>query len=354
MGRLTIIDISALVWPYTAGHAKKNAYSELRELEALKVYGLPCAGIREVIERTFCRLTQMNPVVWVFDSKSQKKDLGAGYKATRKFNPDVGIQCDILLDVAERLGIPHFKRSGYEADDFIYKLVAENMQENSIEILTGDFQDLSAVIRSPQISIVGVKADSPTITKENYSWAIKKGVLIEYNSLLPFNVFFGKASNNVGVLHLPSKTSPDYMYLMFMNWVKTKELNGVLIPDYLYSERVVLEAWLEAMISEDKISKEDAQGIRERANLIYPLTPPDDCKISFYDVRNLNQHELLNVIRMLHLIDVGKLLGFAEQLQGDIEPTPADKRYLVSMKGKYTSGVHAVDNDLAMETDAHD
>lgn len=345
---LTILDISSVVYPRTVLKAKADFWGGKTETGREELQGLPIGGIREVLTRTFTKLRDQYPVVWAFDSRNSRKELSTEYKSSRVFSADIAIQTEILKDVGRKLDIPCLYADGFEADEIIYKIVNDNIDDYyTMDIISSDKGDLAGCIRTEGIRIVGATAGAPTISKDNYELSIRAGVPIKYNSVLPFNVFCGKPSNNLGVLHLPSKRKAGELYLDFLDFCKEKSVK----PSY-FSSFDVMKVWIATRFKSGMLTREDAECILGRCQLCYPREIPDlNCKIHQYSYTSLNENSVIEVLKMFQMGNLARFLGIKAIVSG-AELSRADKTYLWRFKSLYEEGVFHVDNDLSLLTES--
>ena len=347
--KLAIFDISSVVYPRTVLKAGADYWGGKTVASREEVQGLPVGGIREVLDRTFTRLRDQIPVVWVFDSKGNtRKSTDPDYKANRSFTADVVIQTEILKDLGKRLGIPCFYGEGFEADEFIYKVVYENLENyHTMEVLTSDKGDMAGVILHQGISLIGTNSQAVTITRQNYEFSVRAGVPIRYNSVLPYNVFCGKPSNNLGVLKLPSGKRAKEYYLDFLKFCDEYGID----PSQM-SKFETLGSWISMRVKGGVLSREDAETILGRAALCYPRDIPGvDCQVPFYTYKSLNVEEVTDVLRMFQMTSLARFLGIQVSVTGD-NISRADKSYLWKFRTVYTEGTYQVDNGLSLRTEA--
>jgi 5'-3' exonuclease len=83
-----------------------------------------------------------------------RTDIYAGYKATRKVDPEgLPEQFTMLRQVLDLLGMPQAQTQGWEAEDAIGALVAETSGEDLAEIVSGD-RDLIQLVRDPNVKLL--------------------------------------------------------------------------------------------------------------------------------------------------------------------------------------------------------
>lgn len=347
--KLAILDISSVVYPRTVLKAGADYWGGKTTTGREEIKGLPVGGIREVLNRSFTRLRDQIPVVWVFDSKENtRKSEDPAYKATRSFTADVVVQTEILKDLGNRLGIPCFHGGGFEADEYIYKVVYENLDlYHNMEVLTSDKGDMAGVILHQGIQLIGTNSQAATITRSNYEFAIRAGVPIKYNSVLPYNVFCGKPSNNLGVLKLPSGTKAKDYYLGFLGFCTKYGIDPASM-----SKVETLNMWIATAMKEGTLPREDALVILERSHLCYPRDIPGvDCRIPFYTYRSMDVAEVTDVLRMFNMNSLARFLGITESVSDDTASRAA-KAYLWQFRTIYTEGTYQVDNGLSLRTEA--
>ena len=83
-----------------------------------------------------------------------RTDIYAGYKATRKVDPEgLPEQFTMLRQVLDLLGMPQAQTRGWEAEDAIGALVADTTGEDIAEIVSGD-RDLIQLVRDPNVKVL--------------------------------------------------------------------------------------------------------------------------------------------------------------------------------------------------------
>lgn len=346
--KLVILDISSVVYPRTVLKAGADYWGGKTTVGREELHGLPIGGIKEVLSRSFVRLRDQIPVAWAFDSRNSRKEVSSEYKAARTFSADIAVQNEILKDIGRRLNIPCFYADGYEADEVIYQAVDANLDSYyNMDIITSDKGDMAGVIVKPGIMLIGADSKATTISRDNYEFAIRSGVPIKYNSVLPFNVFCGKPSNNLGVLHLPSGAKSRDYYWSYMQYCDAMQVK----PEFM-SKYVIFKAWLSEKYRAGEIPREDVEVILERATLCFPREIEGlDCTVPFYTYANLDKSEVLDVLRMFQMNDLARFLGITEIVNGD-NATKADKAYLWRFKTVYSEGTFQADSGLSLRTEA--
>lgn len=346
--KLAIFDISSVVYPRTVLKSGADYWGGKTASGRDELMGLPIGGIKEVLTRTFVRLKDQIPVVWVFDSRNSRKDVSTEYKATRTASADIHIQTEILLDLGKRLDIPCMKMDGFEADEIIYKIVDVNLEDYyNMDILTGDKGDIAGCIVKPGISLIGATTGAASIRRENYEFGVRNGTVVKYNSILPYNVFMGKPSNNLGVLHLPSGVRSKDLYMNFLKFCKEYEI----LQEHM-SKREHFRSWVVTRFREGLITREDAQTILDREFLCFPRDIPEmTCKVPYYTYSRMNEDEVSNILRLFQMNDVSRFLGIQTVITGD-DATRADKAYMWRYKTLYEDGTYQVDRGLNLRTEA--
>lgn len=214
--RVSIVDVSGMLYTYTSvanSSISKNSYT---------VRGVNIAGVKAVLDLCAKNARHLRRTVLCLDSFSDKRGTNTnGYKSNRKFNPEIAVQNDIIAKYFPYFGINVMRKTGREADDLIYSAVKackENFVE--IEVITGD-KDIYGCVDGT-VSVVGVNSNCPSVNVENFSSVADSRGYVEYNCILPYLAFFGKPSNNLGVLKVDRKHK-DY-YESFVEFAKSNNL----------------------------------------------------------------------------------------------------------------------------------
>lgn len=299
--KLVIYDVSSVIY---AGNSSKYSTDYLGYNNEERVKGVAVGGVRRILQQALYELTGVVTVLFVFDSKTNRKEIFPKYKAYRKYNPDIAVQKEMLFEIANRIGIPCIKIDGYEADDLIAKVVRQELNNfSAIEIVTGD-TDIASNLISKKVRIIGSAGIYPSIDVDTYESLIKQGELIAYNSVLPYYFFMGKAANTVPAIKSTSESIE--MYKDFMSWVKTTSFTS-----NQYSESVVMYNYL-AHLAESGMDEDTILRYIERMEYIYPNMPEEDLDFELISQADLFKAELLFFLKLFNMQRIAELYGLEE------------------------------------------
>lgn len=332
---LNIYDVSSMLY---AGELSKAASGSLNFLgESKTVSGVPIAGVRNVLRNYMHDAFQHTAVLLAFDSKTDKNKLFKDYKSTRESMPKIYVQQMMLLDVVQKLGIPYMKADTYEADDLIHAAVLKYAPKVAyMSIYSGD-TDLAANIINDHIALRGTASIYPTFDAATYTHNIKKGCVIPYNSILPYYMFFGKASNNVPAFS-DAKTN-NALFKDFLDYCTAQK-----IPEAQWSESCTLAQWLVDCMNRGKLSETDVSKIYSRIGYIYPKDYSAEIPESFKYVEDFNQEDLVFFLKLFNVTTALQTIGMEDML---ITPKTAEMyNYIDKYKTIYQDGCLAVDNDM--------
>lgn len=337
---LVIYDVSSVVYAGTESRYGSDYFSKDNSNNRLK--GLPVGGIKRILNNALMRIHDKDVVLFCFDSRTERKQLSSMYKSQRKFNPDVAIQREMLLEICDRVGIPYLKIDGYEADDLISAVVHQHCMEFSdIEIITGD-TDIASNLLNERIHITGAAAIYPSITVSDYPYAISKTHTIEYNQILPYYFCFGKPSNNVPPL-CSSTADCQAVYNRFVEFCNTNNI----APAYR-SEMYTFAQWLLDSVEQGVLTDSQVSEYYNRALLVYPKDVEDTSQISFSlaGPEALNISELKKVLKVYELYRIANIFRFDDV--SSISPIPRDSlNNLMRWKTIYEGGGYLVDQDIS-------
>lgn len=328
---LVIYDVSSVIY---AGNTSKYGSDFVggSKNENTRVKGVPVGGVRRLLQFSLLELAGLASIVYVFDSHTDKRKHFVGYKSQRKLNPEVALQKEMAYEIAQRLGIPCVKVDGYEADDLVAALVLEECNNfSAIKIVTGD-ADLAANIISSKVSIEGAASIYPSIEVNTYPSLIKSGEVVEYNSVLPFFFFMGKASNNVPAI--ASEAVSHKMYQDFLTWARQSSWQ----PNQWSSATVMYQYLL--YLLQNGTSEDKVQTYLERMGCIYPKAYEGRLEVPAITQEDVNLKELKFFARMFGMQRIAALYGFDREF-ASIPFVPDMDKFLVVYRNMMNSGVIA-------------
>ena len=345
---LEVYDVSSMLY---AGQFSSK-YSSRQDMigGTITSNGIPCGGIRYVLQSVIDAVARGTDTVLVFDSPTDKNTLFKGYKGTRIKHTEIYIQQQMLLDAVKAIGIPYLKVANYEADDLIasvmQKYTGNHMKCN---MYSGD-TDLAANIINERVTLIGTASIYPTITKDNYDTTVKKNTVIPFNSVLPYYAIFGKQSNNVPALAEHSKCQE--LFRRFWEYSESSRTS----PAY-YSTAGHFAQWLLHELELKDEPEELIAQLYDRIAYVFPRlieTLPD---IPFVEMKDLDKKNLaffLDMFNLEYLRNNCNILSLPTTV-GSQEAI----KYLQHYKADYASGVlgadsNTIDQELYFSSDNKD
>lgn len=327
---LNIIDVSIYMHAGSKGKHSKD----------LKWYGLPKGGIDKLLRELSLMEQDMQAVILAFDSRTDRRQFLEEYKQNRVADKDVLYQGTKMYEMLKRAGYKCLKEDGYEADDLICKAVKDNYDKFiKIKIYTAD-RDLAHLIdKKDKVSIVSPISTSTDINLQNYKWIIDSDRVVEYNTVLPYKVFFGDKSDNIEPVSFKTKGwNPESAMKLFVEECMAKFKN-----DEMLSHPGVMKWWLQLRLQDKKLSVEEIKDLLDRVKVMYPKVPDLDCSLT--EIR-LDMNVISEICTMFNLKEVAKHWGIK------IPPmTEAIKKAMFEEKRLYETGLQAIDNNVGMDVD---
>lgn len=329
---LDIYDVSYLVHTGTASAFKSNS-----------IMGVQCGGIAHLMDKVFLHISQGHSVALAFDSKNDRKEMCNTFKANRVPNPDIYMQCELLKQWCKQIGIPAFYKDGYEADEIIYNLVKNNyLIYSEVNIYSGD-SDVACNILDSRFNMIGTSTTSPTFNAETYPFSIKKGAVIQYNSILPYIMFMGKPSNNMEPIKMHTGKPMD-LYENFLKFCNAQE-----VPEYDRSNEKWMRMWL--FMAKKNLEPEVVEQIKSRMVLVYPREIPEsEVQIPLSPNNTINRDELAKFLRLFGLKYSAINMKLRNEVDFRSDLTLAEKQYFLNIKSQLDSGIFAVDTDIPMNS----
>ena len=197
-GKIAILDVSSYI--FRAFHALPPMYSPKGE---------PVNAIYGFINMFFRTISKFKgfATVAALDSKTEtfRKKAYPEYKANRKeVDPELKSQFELISPMLEALNIPVFACDGFEADDVIASIVANN-PDKEIVIISSD-KDLMQLVGGSVLMYDSMKDKiiDPAAVQEKY------GVMP--NQMLDFLALLGDSSDNVpGMPKVGLKTAAELL-----------------------------------------------------------------------------------------------------------------------------------------------
>lgn len=332
---LEVFDVSSMLYVQTSMTGKILNNSSIKK-------GVNVAGMSFVLNRIAYNYSRNIRTALAMDSFSDRKNLSAGFKSNRVFHPEISVQADIITQYFSDFGVEVLKKPGREADDLIYSIVNSNVNNfASITVYTGD-RDIYGCIIDPSVKIVGTSSTRPSLSVFNYETACDSKEKIVYNTVLPYTMLFGKASNALPALHasVPNKK----IYSAFLDWYEKKGYNKAEAS----FESVFIEfacASSDGLIDGLVFTNSDIEMIIERLPLVYPVL--DDIPLEQVgpeiDVEKLLQ--FLNFYQQYPATEKFGLNNFVQLVTPPTQMNTMLKRLYSTLK----TGTLAADNHLSAD-----
>lgn len=321
---LAIYDVSPFVYigNYVQGHYQN------------KLYGFPVKGIYYLLKYLSYDLAMNKDVILCFDSRSFRKDLMKKYKSHRVPNPEVFAQLDFLYDYLSKCGFSCLKESGYEADDLIFNCVEANKNKYREVIVYGVDYDLTHNV-SQNVSFKSISSQVLSINHENFSKALVKGEVLEYNTITAYKVFMGDKSDKVSPFATKEYTSYQ-LYNLFLNTIKQAMPN--VSPDIIKTKETML-AFIGAL--KPVLTEQEYNQLMVRLDVFYPAKIDKEI---FNDVAHRYNINIKLYIELLSTLrDTKSLTSLGERSAGFSERIKED---LLSRGRALTTGEYAVDKNI--------
>lgn len=313
-----------------------------------KLKGLPVRGLRYTIEKLItANADNLNTVIAVMDSRTNKNELYPDYKSQRKLNREVFVQRELLKYLLPKLGITMLIQDNFEADDLFYcyiisryiehikKPYSNILPSDGVEIHCDD-RDLLGCVMHSRIFRVGLTSKTPTVFVGNYESILQKsGYLIQYNSVLPHEMFYGKQSNN---LHKMKTIDANKGYLSFIKFCTENKINNEL-----WSTELIFNKFLVYAKSNNIFEESTFKELEERKPVVFPRLSWDKNKAIVQG--KLDKSIATDFLSILQERNLLSMLGLNYKSEEQVNPYLLDK--WISL---YRSGV--IDADSYMTSDS--
>lgn len=193
---LHVVDISPCVY---AGSFNKRSFIQGMIINTPTGYrerNIPTGGT-SILFNIIGNYSSTGPIVFVADrNPTIKKDSCGDYKGNRTHPDNVSVEKEVAEYILSDCGFPIYARDGYEADDLIYTIVAQNKRKyDHIFVHTAD-SDLYLLV-DDNVTILPTSSQAKLVTRDNYSYTCKKGKEIPYNSVVFRKFLEGDPSKNL-------------------------------------------------------------------------------------------------------------------------------------------------------------
>lgn len=328
-----LYDVSALL--YIGNNAERPGDDFISE----DLHGLPVRGLRYALEKLmiYARSPQ-HEVIAVMDNQTNKRELYPEYKGQRNFNKEIFVQRELIRYLLPHLGITMLSQPQFEADDLFYCYVLTKYLDNDIPAsgiqLHCDDRDLLGCILTPAIGKVGLTSKSPAIFSNNYSAVLSKDEYVHYNSILPYTVFYGKASNNLTRI---KSINPKILYYDYLQFAAKK-----FKPELLSLEDV-FTMWLDDVKSRQCYEPKVFEEIETRMPVVFPRLNWDP-NVAIVKGK-LDKSIAVDFLTLLQEKPILRMLGLTPKIADQVSTTLLDK--WISL---YRSGVMLVDSYQTADT----
>ncbi len=326
MSALCVIDVSAVV--YTGVYSPRYAQ--------LTSFGYPTGGINFFMSQLLVPLYEANDIVLCFDSPSFRVKKHSDYKSGRTRNGAAITQIESLYEYLSQCGFSCYKVDGYEADDIIEWVVAENWTKYDNIIIVGNDMDLCHSIR-PNVVFRSCRSDMNMIRKSSFPNALKKDVYIPYNMVSAYKCLCGCPSDSVPVFRRENGDSGKTLYARCVSVYE--KFNLVNFFDRTANPNV-LRVWAE---KSDGFSENDMKNLDDRIELIFPAKRPDGLTFKVSSRFTVDFFKLSVVLTMFNVSD-----AFSSNEVKRIPLDDAQKQEMYKLANKYKSGAFNADRNLPL------
>ena len=189
-----------------------------------------------------------------------------------------------------------------------------------------------------QITFRGTASIYPTFDMHNYSQNIKKGCVIPYNAILPYYMFFGKASNNV-----PAFSSTGTNKELFNQFLEFCTNSGITAG--MWSDSSTFAAWLLNCMEQGSLAKDVIEKLFTRMSYVFPKPYEGEIPETFKYLDDLNRDDLAFFLKMFNMDTLMQNLQMDNLILAP--KTPAMYSFIDQYKIIYQDGCLAVDNDMS-------
>lgn len=307
--------------------------------------GLPVRGLRYTLEKLItANQLASDDVYAIMDSHTNKNELYPEYKSQRTFDKEIFVQREMIRWLLPRLGITMISQDNFEADDLFYCFIVskfiQSLKEpgaipsDGIQIHCDD-RDLLGCIMHPAISRIGLTSKTPAVFSNNYSDILaKSGYFVAYNSVLPHELFFGKASNNLKSIKC---AEPKKAYLDFLKFGMDKYKPEMLSMEF------VLNNWISFSREQGVYTEEFYTELEERKPVVYPRLNWEKDKAIIKG--KLDKHIATDYLSLLREKSLLRMLGLQAKNPEQVNTNLIDKWVSI-----YRSGVVHVDNFITADS----
>lgn len=323
MSELRVFDVSPMV------HVGSNGFNT-------SYYGYPVGGIQYTLNFIALAVVEHGAVSLCFDSPSFRVKLGggSGYKSGREPNPAVFSQIETLYEELQACGIRCEKYTGYEADDIIEWVVAENYQKYGVTTIYTNDHDICHSIR-PAVTLFNLHREGNNVDQYSFETGIERGKSIPYNTISAYKVFTGCKSDKIPPMKLQCGKSGEEVYRIWVEAVgKVAPLgNRACGPNpkmvELFCERSGL------------FSQEEMKEVKTRIKLVYPADKPNNVTITPTDWSEIDKDALVRVCTRYNAVKALSCMKVSR-----CQLSEQDKQMLREKGKTIVTGEYATDKNL--------
>jgi hypothetical protein len=226
----------------------------------------------------------------------------------------------------------------FEADDLFYSFIIDLYLNKKIPVsgiaIHADDRDILGCIMSSSIHRIGLTSKTPSVFVENYIDVLSKYGYVQYNTILPYTLFYGKPSNNLSRM---SSCSPADLYKSFINYTKGK------FKTELLSTEAAFRRWFEYAKKEESLGEAVINEIEERIPVVFPRLNWNKNKAIVKG--KFNTKVATDMLTLLREDLILKHLNLKSKTVDQVDRTLLDR--WISL---YRSGAVSVDNFVTADT----
>lgn len=321
---LNVFDVNSIL------HAAQN----VEVLATEKVRGCPVGGMRNLLRKISYLLSLGEYVVCAFDSKTERSIKFPEYKKGRKHVPEVVLQTEAIYKFLTEAGVCCLKINGLEADDIIYNVVNQSLEEfYTINIHSCDY-DLCHNVLAGRVNFFSTNSLAMNVNANNFSSVLSDSKCkVPYNMITAKKVFCGDSSDGVGCFISESGVSGTEWF----NKLVQVCFNGKnKLPWHILRSRVVIEKLSLAL----GLTENDLEVLKKRCDLFFPIERQLEFRPS--NIKTINLSYYKGLAKSLGDKDSCRSLKYWEATN------PSVDEQLFQYGNAYKSGEFHVDRNLSL------
>lgn len=196
---LHVVDISPCIYAGSFNHRSFIQGEVINTVNGYRERNIPTGGT-SMLFNIIANYSQTGPIAFVADrNPTIKKSACEGYKGNRTHPDNVSVEKEVAEFILSDCGFPIYAKDGFEADDLIYTIVAQNRNKyDHVFVHTAD-SDLYLLV-ADNVSVLPTSSQAKLVTRENYAYTCKKGKDVPYNSVVFRKFLEGDPSKNLSPL----------------------------------------------------------------------------------------------------------------------------------------------------------